>query len=140
MPDKGSQAVKVPRATGAVVAACVAVGVATLLVAARHAEHGHVDERQWILAVAMGLLVLGSWVWPIVVYRGGESEALNMDEGFFVLLALLVPPFLTLGTLAVAIVLAQAARRRSLLKSAFNAGQVVIAAGLGLAVSRAIGA
>jgi len=140
MPDTGSQAVKVPRATGAVVAACGAGGVATLRVAARHAEHGHVDERQWILAVAMGLLVLGSWVWPIVVYRGGESEALNMDEGFFVLLALLVPPFLTLGTLAVAIVLAQAARRRSLLKSAFNAGQVVIAAGLGLAVSRAIGA
>jgi diguanylate cyclase (GGDEF)-like protein/PAS domain S-box-containing protein len=140
MPDTGSQAGKVPRATRAVVAACVGGGVATLLVAARHAENGHVDERQWVLAVAMGLLVLGSWVWPIVVYRGGESEALNMDEGFFVLLALLVPPFLTLGTLAVAIILAQAARRRSPLKSAFNAGQVVVAAGLGLAVSRAVGA
>ena len=61
-----------------------------------------------------------------------------MDEGFFVILALLVPPLVTLGTLALATVMAQAARRRPLVKSAFNAGQVLIAAGLGLAVSRSI--
>ena len=60
----------------------------------------------------MGVLALASWVWPIVVYRGGESEAFNMDEGFFVILALLVPPLLTLETLALATILAQAARRR----------------------------
>ena len=88
----------------------------------------------------MGVLVLGSWIWPVVVYREGESEAFNMDEAFFVILALLVPPLLTLGTLALAIVLAQAARRRPLIKSAFNAGQVVIAAGLGISVSRGLAA
>ena len=91
-----------------------------------------VDERQWIIAAAMGVLVLGSWVWPVVVYREGESEAFNMDEAFFVILALLVPPLVTLGTLALATVPAQAARRRPLVKSAFNAGQVLIAAGLGI--------
>jgi len=99
-----------------------------------------VAERQWIIAAAVGALVLGSWIWPVVVYRGGESEAFNMDEGFLVILALLVPPLVTLGTLALATVTAQAARRRAVVKSAFNSGQVVTAAGLGIAVSRAIAA
>jgi diguanylate cyclase (GGDEF)-like protein/PAS domain S-box-containing protein len=131
--------VRMPRATRAVVAASVAGGLLTLLVALwRQPGEVPVDERQWIIAVAMGVLVLGSWIWPVVVYREGESEAHNMDEAFFVILALLVPPLATLGTLALAIVIAQAARRRPLVKSAFNAGQVLIAAGLGISVSRAI--
>src|SRR6266700_5595477 len=130
---------KIPRATWAIVAASVMGGAFALSVAGwRQSTSGHVDVSQWIVAVAMGLLALGSWVWPVVVYRGGESEALHMDEGFFVILALLVPPLVTLGTIALATVLAQAVRRRPLLKSAFNVGQVLIAAGLGLAVSRGI--
>ena len=56
------------------------------------------------------------------------------------ILALLVPPLVTLGTFALATAVAQAVRRRPLVKSAFNAGQVLIAAGLGLAVSRCLAA
>jgi diguanylate cyclase (GGDEF)-like protein/PAS domain S-box-containing protein len=131
---------KIPRATRAVVAASIAGGVLTLLVAMWQSGLVRVDERQWIVAAAMGVLVLGSWIWPVVVYREGESEAFNMDEAFFVILALLVPPLVTLGTLALATVTAQAFRRRPLVKSAFNAGQVVIAAGLGISASRGIAA
>jgi EAL domain-containing protein (putative c-di-GMP-specific phosphodiesterase class I)/GGDEF domain-containing protein len=131
---------KLARATGAVVAASIAGGVLTLLVAMWQSGLVRVDERQWIIAAAMGVLVLGSWIWPVVVYREGESEAFNMDEAFFVILALLVPPLVTLGTLALATVTAQAVRRRPLVKSAFNAGQVVIAAGLGISASRGIAA
>jgi len=139
MPGAGSQAMKLPRATSAVVAASVAGGALTLLVAGlQPSAPGHVGESQWIVAAAVGALALGSWVWPVVVYRGGESAAFNMDEVFFVILALLVPPLVTLGTFALATVLAQAARRRPLVKSAFNAGQVLVAAGLGLAVSRCL--
>jgi diguanylate cyclase (GGDEF)-like protein len=130
---------KVPSATAAVVTAAVAGGVLTLLVATwRQPGLAGAGERQWIIAAAMGALVLGSWIWPVVVYREDESEAFNMDEGFFVILALLVPPLVALGTLAVATVMAQAVRRRPLVKSAFNVGQVLIAAGLGITVSRAI--
>jgi diguanylate cyclase (GGDEF)-like protein/PAS domain S-box-containing protein len=130
---------KMLRATWATVAVAVAGGAFTLLLAGwRQPAAWHVGESQWVVAAAMGVLALGSWVWPVVVYRGVESEAFSMDEGFFVILALLVPPLLTLGTLALATVLAQAARRRPIVKSAFNAGQVLIAAGLGLAVSRSI--
>jgi diguanylate cyclase (GGDEF)-like protein len=129
------------RATVAVVAASVVGGLLTLLVAAwRESPAGHVAERQWVVAAAMGALVLVSWIWPVVVYRGGESEAFNMDESFFVILALLVPPLVTLGTFALATIVAQAARCRPVVKSAFNAGQVLIAAGLGIAVSRGIAA
>src|SRR5216683_13859 len=132
---------KVPHATGAVVAASVVGGALTLFVAAwRQSASLHVGESQWIVAAAVGALALGSWVWPVVVYRGGESAAFNMDEGFFVILALLVPPLVSLGIFALATVVAQIARRRPLLKSAFNIGQVLIAVGLGLAVSRGIAA
>jgi diguanylate cyclase (GGDEF)-like protein/PAS domain S-box-containing protein len=132
---------KMPRATRAVVTASVAGGLLTLLVAMwRQPGVVQAGQRQWIIAAAMGVLVLGSWIWPVVVYREGESEAFNMDEAFFVILALLVPPLVTLGTLGLAIVIAQAARRRPLVKSAFNAGQVLIAAGLGISASRGIDA
>jgi diguanylate cyclase (GGDEF)-like protein/PAS domain S-box-containing protein len=131
----------IPRATRAIVAASVVGGALTIFVAVwRQSAPGDIDQGQWIAAAAIGVLALGSWVWPVVVYRGGESEALNMDEGFLVILALLVPPLVTLGTLGLVTILAQAIRRRPLVKSAFNAGQVLIAAGLGLAVSRSIAA
>jgi diguanylate cyclase (GGDEF)-like protein/PAS domain S-box-containing protein len=132
---------KLPRGTWAAVAASVLGGAVTLAAAVWwHPAPGHVSHSQWIAAVAVGGLALGSWIWPVVVYREGESEAFNMDEGFFVILALLVPPVVTLITLALATVAAQAARRRHPVKSAFNTGQVLIAAGLGLVVSRVIDA
>jgi diguanylate cyclase (GGDEF)-like protein/PAS domain S-box-containing protein len=133
-----------PRVTRAVVAASVAGGALSLVLAAsrpppwRHPAAWHIGQSQWTVAAVMGALAVGSWIWPVVVYREGESEAFNTDDTFFVILALLVPPLLTLGTFLVATVVAQAARRRCLVKSAFNAGQVLIAAGLGLAVSRSI--
>jgi diguanylate cyclase (GGDEF)-like protein/PAS domain S-box-containing protein len=137
----GSRAMNIPRATRAIVAASIVGGALTIFVAVwRQSAPGDIDQGQWIAAAAIGVLALGSWVWPVVVYRGGESEALNMDEGFLVILALLVPPLVTLGTLGLVTILAQAIRRRPLVKSAFNAGQVLTAAGLGLAVSRSIAA
>jgi diguanylate cyclase (GGDEF)-like protein/PAS domain S-box-containing protein len=132
---------KLPRGTWAAIAASVLGGAVTLAAAVWwHPAPGHVSQSQWVAAVAVGGLALGSWIWPVVVYREGESEAFNMDEGFFVILALLVPPVVTLVTLALATIAAQAARRRHLVKSAFNTGQVLIAAGLGLVVSRVIDA
>jgi diguanylate cyclase (GGDEF)-like protein len=130
---------KLPRATWVVVALSVAGGAAALAVAAWSLPAWTaVAGRQWPAAVVTGLLMAASWTWPVLVYRGTESEAVHLDEGFFVLLALLVPPVLTLGTLALATTAAQAARRRSPVKSAFNTGQVLVSAGLGLAAGRAL--
>ena len=94
---------KIPRVTWAIIAASVAGGVGTLGVAGwRHSGVAQASGIQWIVAAAMGVLALASWLWPVVVYREGESEAFNMDDTFFVILALLVPPLLTLATLALA--------------------------------------
>src|ERR1700728_1967575 len=130
---------KLPRPARAIVAASIAGGVGTLIVAGiRQSASAPVSESQYFVAAVLGVLLLGSWLWPVIVFRGGESDAAQGDECFFVILALLVPPVLTLGTLAMATTLAQAIRRRPLVKSAFNAGQVLVSAGLGLAVSRVI--
>ncbi|HXW47296.1 MAG TPA: EAL domain-containing protein [Streptosporangiaceae bacterium] len=130
-----------PRATRAVVAASVLGGAITLLVAARmQSAPWHVTAGQYVVAGAMGLLALGARVRPVVVFRGGESAAYQIDEGLVVILALLVPPLLALGTLGTAALVAQVVRRRPAVKSAFNVGQVLIAAGLGLAVSHSIAA
>jgi diguanylate cyclase (GGDEF)-like protein/PAS domain S-box-containing protein len=130
-----------PRATRAVVAASVLGGVLILLIAARmQPAPWRVSTGQCVIAAAMGLLALGARVRPVVVFRGGESAAYQIDESLFVILALLVPPLVALGTLGTAALLAQVVRRRSVAKSAFNVGQVLIATGLGLAVSHAIAA
>jgi len=130
---------KLPRATRAVVAVAVAGGALTVLTSfLRQPVPLHVRADQWIICATVGLLALASQLWPVVVFHGGESEAFNMDEGLFVILALLVPPVLTVGILGLAVVVAQAARRRPVVKSAFNTGQVLIASGLGLAVSRGL--
>jgi diguanylate cyclase (GGDEF)-like protein/PAS domain S-box-containing protein len=130
---------KLPRPARAIVAASIGGGAATLIVAGlRQSSYAPVSASQCFVAAALGVLLLGSWLWPLVVFRGGESDATHVDECFFVILALLVPPVLTLGTMAVATALAQAIRRRPLVKSAFNTGQVLVSAGLGLAVSRGI--
>jgi diguanylate cyclase (GGDEF)-like protein/PAS domain S-box-containing protein len=129
---------KIPRVTRALVAASVLGGACALLLAGWRQPAAQLGQGRWAVAVTAGALVLGSQVWPVVVFRGGESETFNMDEGFFVILSLLEPPLVTLGILALATVTAQAARRRPMVKSAFNAGQVLVAAGLGLAVSRAL--
>jgi len=81
--------------------------------------------------------------WPagcgrFVVYRGGESEAFNTDEGIFVIPRLLVPRWSPWKPWRWRRYSAQAAPRRTLVKSAFNAGQVIVAAAWGLAVSRGI--
>ncbi|HEX5189217.1 MAG TPA: EAL domain-containing protein [Streptosporangiaceae bacterium] len=127
-----------PRATRAIITASILGGAFTLYAAAAAWPLTAVDPSQWVVAGTVGALALGSWLWPVVVYRGEESETFQLDEGFFVVLALLDPPLLMFATLALATILAQAIRRRPLLKSAFNVGQVLIAAGLGLVASRAV--
>jgi hypothetical protein len=127
---------KLPRATRALITAAVVGGVLTVLVAGWHKSAWSVTTSQLAVAAVMSVLVVGTWVWPILVFRGGEYEAFHMDETFFVVLALVEPPAVTLAALGVATVVAQLIRRRPIVKSSFNSGQQLIAAGLGLASSR----
>ena len=66
-----------------------------------------------------------------MLYIDDQSDAFDLDEGFFVLLIMLVPAAMTVLVFAVVAVVAQAVKRRPLVKSVFNVGQVVTSAGIG---------
>jgi hypothetical protein len=122
-----------------VAGAAFVAGLSTLAVAIAGLM-GQSDGSVGALWGVLGILVVVSWVWPLMIYRGSESEAVHFDEGFFVIMALLLPAAETILAFAAVAVLAQVVRRRPLVKSAFNFGQVLVSVGLALAVSRGLAA
>jgi diguanylate cyclase (GGDEF)-like protein/PAS domain S-box-containing protein len=123
---------KLPWRAKVVVATTVAVGLAVAVLMIQHLlAHGHSQPtaRQFVIAVLFGALVIVSWFWPLIIYVGDESEAVHLDEGFLVALLLLVPMDVTIGTFAVATVIAQIAKRRAVVKSAFNVAETIISIG-----------
>jgi len=108
-------------ATGA-----VTVGVAALL--AQRSGMGPAGEL-----LAMTALLALSWAFPVLVLRTEETEAFQLDEAFFVAMALLLPPAGTILGFFAAITMGNVVRRRPFVRALFNIGQTVTAAGLGLA-------
>jgi diguanylate cyclase (GGDEF)-like protein/PAS domain S-box-containing protein len=96
------------------------------------------DAHLWVLVGVVAAMQLYGWARPIVLYRGNQSQGYQHDEGYFVVLALVIPPILTIGVFALAVTLGQIVRRRPLIKSIFNLGEVMLAVSVALAVSRAI--
>ena len=97
---------------------------------------GRARTAIWFTSV-FGVLMAISWIWPITLYIGGESDAIDFDEGFLVLFLLLVPASMAVLVFAAVTIAAQAIKRRPLAKSIFNVGQVVTSAGVGAAGLRA---
>jgi len=85
-----------------------------------------------LTVVTLAAFVAGQWVFPLLIYRGAESEAVHLDEGFFIVLALVLPPAGAILAFSIALLVGQIVRRRPLLKSVFNFGQMLAAVGLGL--------
>jgi diguanylate cyclase (GGDEF)-like protein/PAS domain S-box-containing protein len=73
------------------------------------------------------------------MYRGDSSEAVQLDEGFLVVMAMVMPGYAVVLAFATAVVVAQVVRRRSLVKSLFNFGQVVAAVGIAVLAFEACG-
>ncbi len=116
-----------------VVTAAVAIGTLVLGLSARLlVVHGLPPARQVVTAAVFGLLVVVSWVRPVMIHVKDQSETAHLDDALFVVLLLLVPPSLTVVTFAIATALAKALRRRTFVKSLFNSGQVMASVGAGL--------
>jgi diguanylate cyclase (GGDEF)-like protein/PAS domain S-box-containing protein len=110
----------------------VSLGGLVLALAVRDvARTGGLALNAWVFAAVIFLLMVGNWIWPLMVFIEGESEAVGLDEGFFVLLVLLIPPSGALLVFALATIVAQAIKRRPLVKSLFNVGQELTAGGVG---------
>ena len=125
---------KLPIAAKAVIAAAVIGGAVVLAVAARDLTSSPTPVLALVVAAIVGTLMAASWVWPLMVFVDRNSKTVQFDEYCLIVLALLTPPGVTLATFFAATVVAQLARRRALAKSAFNVGQVLISAGVALAV------
>jgi diguanylate cyclase (GGDEF)-like protein/PAS domain S-box-containing protein len=104
--------------------------LALALAARRLWVTGWPSATQSMFAVVFGALMAASWVRPIVLYIDDQPDAFDLDEGFFVLLVLLVPAAVTVIVFAVASIVAQALQRRPLAKSVFGVGQAVTSAGV----------
>jgi diguanylate cyclase (GGDEF)-like protein/PAS domain S-box-containing protein len=114
-----------------VVALWAAAGVCTLALSlARMVTVDWPGGTDVAFAAVFGALLAATWVWPITLYVDGESDGIDFDEGFFVLLVLLVPSAMTVLVFAFVTVAAQAIKRRPLVKSVFNAGQVITSVGV----------
>ncbi|HVB06354.1 MAG TPA: EAL domain-containing protein [Acidimicrobiales bacterium] len=123
-----------------VVALAALGGAAALAGASARLSGATPSTRALVLGGVFGLLVLGSWLRPLLVYVGEQSEAIHLDEGFLVVLVLLVGPDLTVVVFGAASVTAQLLKRRPLAKSLFNTGQLVAATGVAAAVFDLVGA
>ena len=122
----------IPRPTTVVAAAWAATGTVVLVVVAQRLwVAGWPGGTAVLFAVVFGALMAASWIWPIMLNIDGQPDAFDLDEGFFVLLVLLVPAAMTVVVFAVVATVAQVVKRRQLVKSIFNVGQVVTAAGIG---------
>jgi len=117
------------------VAGAVAGGSTALALAlVELVREGPLSDAQLATLGVVGLLLGANWAWPLRVSVGSQTRAVAFDEYALIVLVLLVPPGAVLATFASATVLAQGFRRRPLVKSAFNVGQVLLAAGAGALV------
>ena len=124
-----------PKSTRIVVASWAAAGlVVGALSLARVISSAPPSATEIVFAAVFGALMAASWVWPVTRYTDGQSDGVVLDEGFFVLLVLLVPSVMTVLVFAVAAVCAQAVKRRPFVNSAFDVGRVVTSAGVGALV------
>ena len=123
------------RAQAVIGVAIAGAATSVSLLAARFSAAG--IGTAWIVAI-FSVFVLASWLWPIVMYQGSSSQAHHLDEGLFVLIALTLPPLGVVVAFSVATAIAQAVRRRSFVKSAFNIAQMLLSVSAGLAVMHAI--
>jgi len=132
---------RLPAAARFTILAAFASGVTTLAIAVQSLLSGTTMARHGLATyVILTALVVGSWVWPLMIYRDSstESEAVHLDEGFLVVMAFVLRGSVVVVCFASAMVLAQFVRHRPLVKSLFNFGQVLTAVGLSLLVYRAL--
>jgi signal transduction histidine kinase len=125
-----------PLKVRATVTVFVLSGAVTVAAAVGLARSGGLGPAHEVIPLTI-LLALG-WAFPLLVLRKEETEAFQLDEAFFVAMVLLLPAAGTIAVFFAATVLGICVRRRPLVKAAFNIGQTVTAAGLGVATAYAI--
>lgn len=118
--------------------AAVAAGVGVLATAVALHGHYHVAPAWLVVAFVVGLTALR--LVPLHLTHAGNSEALHLDEVFFIPMALMLGPAQMIGAMAIAVLIGSAATRRGGIKLLFNVGSVTAATGAGIAAAHLLGA
>ena len=128
-----------PRRARALIAAVSVTGALSQAVAVADVARQPLPATAGLeVLVVFGAVIAGSWLWPLIIYRGKESESVQLDEAVLVILALLVPAGWAVVAFGGATVVAQLARRRAIVKTLFNFGQVSTAVGLAVLINHAL--
>ncbi len=104
------------------------------------AFYGRLGFGPSLTLVVMSSLVLAGWIWPILMYSRGSSRAFHLDEGYLIVMALVLPPAGALLAFVVSTTVAQAVRRRTGVKSLFNVSQITVSAAAGLLTAHLLAA
>jgi len=125
-----------------VLGACLLAGLlgASTFAVAMRASTTSVRAPLVFLFFLVTMCVLQTMPLRLVHGDGQQAEIMQLEEAFFVPMALLLTPIETLVVFGTAVWFAHMLKRRDWQKTMFNVGQMVAVAGLGLALSRALGA
>ncbi|HEX2039617.1 MAG TPA: EAL domain-containing protein [Acidimicrobiales bacterium] len=119
---------------------CVVAAVlgATTLAITWVVTEQHFDNGWLAVVFAVGIAALQ--IMPVNLSHEGQGESLYLEEAFLVAAALFLSPFEALVASGCAVGVGHLWHHRGLLKTSFNTGTFVTSAGIGLAVSRWLGA
>ncbi|MCU1673787.1 MAG: diguanylate cyclase domain [Frankiales bacterium] len=92
----------------------------------------------WVVAAFTAALLLTQLL-PLHLVHGGQSEALHLDEVFFVPMVLLLAPVQTVGAFTGALAVAAVVSKRGLVKGLFNVGSMTCTIGLGVGTAHLLG-
>jgi PAS domain S-box-containing protein len=123
-----------------IVRACILTGVAGILTLTTAIATTTNAWRSPALFLCFTVALVVLHFIPVRLTHEGELEGMQLEEAFFVPVALLLSPAETLLAFAIAETFGHVWKRRGTVKLLFNGGQVVTTAGLALAVSRLLGA
>jgi diguanylate cyclase (GGDEF)-like protein/PAS domain S-box-containing protein len=118
--------------------AAAAAGTGTLVVAG--ATAGRFSSAPAWLMLALLLPVTATRLVPVHLTHRGQSEALHLDEVFFVPMVVMLSPAQMVWVLTCALLVGSAFSRRGTLKLLFNVGSGTAAAGAGVLVAHLLAA
>ncbi|MCW2600855.1 MAG: hypothetical protein JWM02_2684 [Frankiales bacterium] len=119
---------------------CLAAVVAGIVaVAVTVATRARFPEAPVWLVLAFLVAVSAVRLFPLHLTHAGNSEALHLDEVFFIPMVLLLSPLQMLGAMVVALLIGSAASRRGGIKLLFNVGTVTATTAAGMAATHLLG-
>ena len=117
---------------------CAGAGLAGVAALALASQLPDALARPEVVA-AFAVAILTTQLLPLHLVHGNQSEALHLDEVFFVPMVLILAPVQTVAAFALALAAAAVVSRRGLLKGVFNVGSMTASIACGVGTAQLLG-